>query len=429
MRVLILSTYDTLGGAAKAAYRLHRALLSIGVESRMLVQEKIGDDPTVIHAYERARNTLSLNRPTLDRAPLEGYRIIQKVKPRRPFSMAWVPSTALITRINELKPDIAHLQWVCDGFISIEEIPEIESPIVWSLHDMWPFTGGCHYDENCGRYEYKCGRCKILESQSEFDLSRAIWYRKHKAFLKIRNLVLVGVSRWISECARKSSLFKGRKVLTIPNPIDTEVFKPSDKREARRLWNLPQDKRIVLFGAVGATSDPRKGFRELSEALSRIDRKDIELVIFGSDEPKNPPRFGFKTHYVGTIDDEVRLSTLYSSADVMVVPSLQESFGQTASEALACGTPVVAFGCTGLLDIVDHKINGYLAKPFDPSELAYGIEWILDNPNYERMRERAREKVLREFEKSIVAERYKKLYEDLLTMHTSQLKDRLPPQT
>ncbi|NLO17471.1 MAG: glycosyltransferase, partial [Arcobacter butzleri] len=164
--------------------------------------------------------------------------------------------------------------------------------------------------------------------------------------------------------------------INLPNPIDTNTFKPFDKESSRELWSLPKDKKLVLFGAMGATSDPRKGFKELSKALSLINT-DVEFVVFGSSKPQNASDFGFKTHYLGHLHDDVSLVTLYSAVDVMVVPSLQENLSNAVMESLACGVPVVAFGATGLLDIVDHQTNGYLAEPFESEDMACGIEWVL----------------------------------------------------
>jgi len=186
------------------------------------------------------------------------------------------------------------------------------------------------------------------------------------------------------------------------------------KKRARELWSLLKDKKLVLFGAIGATSDPRKGFKELSDAMGKLTSKDMEFVVFGSSQPQNAPDFGFKTHYLGHLHDDVSLVTLYSAVDVMVVPSLQEAFGQTASESMACGTPVVSFGATGLLDIVEHQINGYLAKPFESTDLAEGIEWVLNANNYDELCKNAREKVVREFDTRVVAKKYIELYKEIL---------------
>jgi glycosyltransferase involved in cell wall biosynthesis len=298
--------------------------------------------------------------------------------------------------------------------MTIEDIARIKAPIVWSLHDMWAFTGGCHYNEECGTYKSKCGECKVLGSDKEKDLSRKIFKRKQKVFNLKKDITIVGLSNWLNECSKSSALLKDKKHINLPNPIDTTIFKPFDKEKSRELWSLPKDKKLVLFGAMGATSDPRKGFDELSEAMQKLDDKSIEFVVFGSSEPKKSQNFGFKTHYLGSLADDVSLVTLYSAVDVMIVPSLQEAFGQTASEAMACGKPVVAFATTGLLDIVDHKENGYLAKPFDTSDLENGIEWVLNNDKYDLLCVNARGKVLREFDSILVAKKYIELYEDTL---------------
>ena len=389
------------------------ALLAEGIESRMLVQDKRSDDLTVISLAERKwEKGYYRLRPFIDQIPVKFY----KNRTKTLFSPAWFGFSKVIKKINEINPDIVHLHWICGGMIRIEDLAKIKKPIVWSLHDMWAFTGGCHYDGGCGGYEKNCGNCKVLKSNKRKDLSKWIWNRKNKTFSKVDNLTIVGLSRWLVDCSKKSALLKNKKHINLPNPIDTNVFKPFDKLKARELWGFPKDKKLLLFGAVNAISDPRKGFKELSEALSKLNSKDVELVVFGSSEPENSPRFKFKAHYVGHLYDDISLVALYSSCDVTVVPSLQEAFGQTASESLACGTPVVAFATSGLLDIIDHKINGYLVTPFDPSDLAKGIEWIfgLSEKEYQALSQNAREKVLREFNSHVVARKYIKLYEEIL---------------
>jgi len=229
------------------------------------------------------------------------------------------------------------------------------------------------------------------------------------------DMVIVTPSQWLYYCSKKSSLLKEKMHKVIPNPIDVDLFKPVDKSISRKIWNLPQDKKLIAFGAVSATSDINKGFKELSEALYKIaDKKNIELVVFGSSEPKNPPNFGFKTHYLGHLYDDVSLIALYNVADVMVVPSLQENLSNTIMESLACGTPVVAFNVGGNSDMIEHLKNGYLAKPFDTDDLKNGIEWVLNTPNYDELCKNAREKVLREFDSKIVAKRHIELYEEVL---------------
>lgn len=410
MKILIVNTSDIQGGAARAAYRLHRALLNENIDSQMLVQQKSSDDYTIIGPATRKEKAINFFRPHLDWLPVKFY----KNRSKTPFSSAWLNFSGIVNKINEINPDIVHLHWICGGMIKIEDIAKIKAPIVWSLHDMWAFTGGCHLDEECALYEKYCGTCKVLGSKKENDLSKKIFTKKTKTFSKIDNMTIVGLSKWLSECAKNSTLLKDKQHINLPNPIDISIFKPFNKNQSRELWSLPKDKKLVLFGAMNAIGDPNKGFKELSEALNKLTLKNIELVVFGSSEPKNPPKFKFKTHYLGSLADDVSLVALYNAVDVMIVPSLQEAFGQTASETMACGTPAVAFGATGLLDIIDHKINGYLAKPFNTTDLAHGIEWILNNENYTALCRNAREKVVKEFDSVVVAKKYIGLYKEVL---------------
>ncbi len=407
MKILIINTSDINGGAARAAYRLHHALLNADIDSQMLVQAKSSDDFTVLASDSKIQKGLAKLRPTLDSLPVRFY----KNRTKTLFSSAYVPSFGLVDRINALNPDVVHLHWINGGMLRIEELAKIKAPIVWSLHDNWAFTGGCHIMWECEHYKQQCGNCQVLVSDKDNDLSRRIHNRKAKVFDKLENLTLIGLSRWLAGCAASSQLFKDKRVVCLPNPIDTAVFSPFDKLHARELLNLPPDKKLILFGAMSAVNDINKGFAELSQALSELKRDDVELVVFGSSKPKIPQGFKHKAHYLGHLHDDVTLRVLYSAADVMVVPSLQEAFGQTASEAMACGTPVVAFATTGLLDIVDHQINGYLAKPFDTSDLASGIDWVLNAENYTQLCENAREKVMATFDSHLVAKQYIELYQ------------------
>jgi glycosyltransferase involved in cell wall biosynthesis len=377
----------------------------------MLVQSKVSDDYTVIGPETKIKKAIAKIRPTLDQLPVRRY----KKKSKTLFSPAWLPFSSVVEKINEINPDIVHLHWICGGMMRIEDIEKIKPPIVWSLHDMWAFTGGCHYDEECGAYIRGCGNCKVLGSMKENDLSYKIFNRKRKVFASKNDMIIVGLSRWLNECSKNSFLLKDKKHINLPNPIDTCMFKPFDKEKARELWSLPQGKKLVLFGAMGATSDPRKGFKELSEALQKLEKNsDIEFVVFGSSQPQNAPDLGFPTYYLGHLHDDVSLVTLYSAVDVMVIPSLQENLSNAIMESLACGTPVVAFDVGGNSDMIDHKMNGYLAKPFDTTDLANGIEWVLNTPTYGELCKNAREKVIREFESKVVVEKYVALYKQLM---------------
>lgn len=410
MKVLIVNTLDFEGGAARASYRLHQALLAEGIDSQMLVQKQASDDFTVIGPRKKVQKALGVLRPILDNLRVLSY----KDRTKTLFSVNWLPFSSVVKYINSMKPDVVHLNWIAGGMIRIEDIGKIKAPIIWSLHDMWAFTGGCHYDEECRAYKKQCGACPVLGSNKLKDLSHKVWLRKQETFSKMTNLNIIGLSKWLADCAKQSSLLKDNPVFNLPNPINTYTFSPFDKQQARALFNLPQDKKLVLFGSLEATGIPRKGFKELSKALMQLDIDNTELVVFGSSRPKIPQGFKQKAHYIGRLHDDISLRVLYSAAHVTVVPSLQEAFGQTASESMACGTPVVAFAATGLLDIVDHLDTGYLAKPFETNDLARGIEWVLTAPNYSQLCQNAREKVLQEFDSQVVAKKYIDLYNQII---------------
>jgi glycosyltransferase involved in cell wall biosynthesis len=280
---------------------------------------------------------------------------------------------------------------------------------------MWGLTGGCHYNEGCEGYLKQCGNCKVLGSATSYDLSRWVFNRKARYFAMHPNLTIVGLSRWIADCAINSSLFKNNRVVNLPNPIDTQVFAPLAKSTARSLLNLPSDKKLILFGAMDAVSDLRKGFHELARSLNSLKLIDTELVIFGSSPPKEAPVFGFKTHYLGHLHDDLSLRVIYNASDVMVVPSLQENLSNALMESLACGTPIVAFNVGGNCDMIGHRQNGYLARPFETKDLARGIEWLLHAPNYSELSQNARAKVKREFDSRGVAKKYIYLYESILS--------------
>jgi glycosyltransferase involved in cell wall biosynthesis len=247
-------------------------------------------------------------------------------------------------------------------------------------------------------------------------LSRRVYLRKKKAFSAIDPLHIIGLSRWLHDTAQKSPLLARTDHVCLPNPIDTTIFKPLNQAECRRVWNLPENKKLILFGAMGALSDPRKGFRQLTKALETFrDRADIELAVFGAGKPARPHKFGFKTHYSGVLYDDVSLVTLYNAVDVMVVPSLQENLSNTIMESLACGTPVVAFDIGGNPSLVDHKKNGYLAKPYDSTDLGKGISWLRDAEQYSKLSQDAMQKVKREFDSPMVAKRYIDFYKNVMS--------------
>jgi glycosyltransferase involved in cell wall biosynthesis len=374
-----------------------------------MVQNKETKDPSVIKAGKGFAKYFNFVRPYIDFAiPLP------QIRKRILFSTSLLPDQ-FIKSVASVKPDVIHLNWIAGGMIKIESLAEIRQPIIWTFHDLWAFTGGCHNQLECNRYHNNCGCCPLLHSKHENDLSRKVFNRKQGTYGKIKNLHIVTPSNWLAGCVKSGSLVKERPLTIIPNGLDTNLFIPTDKNKARVHFQLPLEKKIILFGGIRGVEYPLKGFHLLLEAFNKLRDYNYELVVFGSDKPKHFEPINGKVHFLGHISDEKELATLYSASDLVAVPSYQEVFGQTASEALSCGIPVAAFATTGLLDIVDHKTNGYLAKPFDTADLAEGVNWILGNRDrYIDLSRAARLKAETKFDIRIVARRYMELYEEVL---------------
>jgi len=410
MKVLNLSSFDLSGGAARAAYRLHQSFQYIGLESDMLVQFKSSQDSAVHVTEDKIR--------TRTRSYLSSL-LMRQYDCKQMFSPQWFPD-AIASKVKTLAPDVVNLNWVCNGFLQVETLPKLTQPLFWTLQDMWSFTGGCHYSQGCQRYKACCGQCpQLLNREKEDDISRWIWQRKIKAW-KDLNLTIIAPSEWMAQCAQASSLFQDKRVEVIPFGLDTDAYRPVNQEQAKKELSLPLgNKKLVLFGALDATGDTRKGFHLLQSALKQLSSTDwsdrIELVIFGSSKPEQPIDLGFPTHYLGYLQDDVSLRNVYAAADVMIAPSIEEAFGQTATEALACGTPVIVFTNTGLADIVDQHQNGYIASYCDVDDLARGIVWVLEDADrHSMLRHAARAKAEREYATAVQAQRYLSLFQEIL---------------
>ena len=408
MNVALASTYLS-GGAGGAARRLHDGFVAAGVRSTLITRDPAGA-PGIVHAQAKPGSPHEKARWALDRIPKLAYRHRDGM---RMFHPEWVPDL-LWRQIRRAEPDVVNLHWICNSFLGVGSLERFRKPVVWSVHDMWPFTGGCFYSEDCDRYSSSCGRCPVLGSSHERDLSRWTWMRKSRSWRRV-DLTIVAPSTWLADCARESGLFRGRRVERIPYGLDLTRFSPRDRREARAAFGLPQDKKIVLVGAWG---DPvRKGLDLLQAALPRLAKVPDEapdLVVFGTAGEVVAP--GFRSHHLGRVVGEDAMARLYSAADVTVVPSKWEALGFVALESIACGTPVIAYDApTGLRDVVDHRVNGYLARAFDPDDLAHGIAWVIGDPDrHAALSRMARAKAERDYSIDGQVRRYLDLFADLI---------------
>lgn len=419
MKVLHISLND-VGGAGKAALRLHLGLKSIGIESKMLVMRKRSLENDVIE-FSLPNGILHLVANKLfDKFVMSQFNIYRRTRPkgldafsdnRTAYSVEKHPLMA--------EADIINLHGISYMVNYKSFFPELgNKPIVWTLHDMNPFTGGCHYSGDCRKYETGCGACPQLGSKDPNDLSRRIFKRKEKSYQN-RKIYVMANSRWLADCARKSQLFKDFKVDFIHYCLQTYVFRKRDRNFSRELLNLPKDGIIILFGADYLTE--RKGIRYLLEAISLLeggkDARKMVLVTFGSKLELVDTLKDFKPPLLqyGYINNEALLSIFYSAADVFIIPSLEECLGQTCLESMSCQTPCIGFNVGGIPELIKHRETGLLVEAKNAGGLAEQIEWMITHlAERDRMGKSARDLVEQEHTPEIQARRYFRLYESIL---------------
>ncbi|MDR0538431.1 MAG: glycosyltransferase [Tannerellaceae bacterium] len=428
MKVVFLSTSERNGGAAIAAGRLMQALLQSGVEVKMLVRDKqTSGDSIVSINTSRLRRLINFLRFAHERWIIYVHNRFSR---KGLFAVSIANVGADVSQHPLVKSaDIIHLHWINQGFLSLESIRRLIAtgkPTIWTMHDMWPFTGACHIVsppssvskrdyEHCLAYMDKCGDCPLLLRPASQDLSRRTWMKKRTSNFASQ-IHFVAVSSWLRAKAKESSLMHDATIDIIPNTIDTTLFHPSDKIAARKRLSFPLDKKIIAMGAA-KLNDPLKGFNFLREALSRLDTPkpdDCLLVLFGGikDAPAFLDDIPIPHKWLGIISSS-QAAQVYAAADVTVSTSLFETFGQTLIEAMACGCPVVSFNNSGQTDIIDHKINGYLAKYKDVADLARGIRRTLYESDYAELSKNAVRKVADCYSQEAVAQQYINLYKTI----------------
>ena len=418
MRIVHLSTSDSNGGAARAAFRLHRGLKRLGHDSTMLALRAGSKDPDV-KQYKpapgfipRVRRSIRARRINADCRKYEATR----TPGFELFSDDRSPVGGELLR--QIPPcELINLHWIA-GFVDHEHVlPHLpkEVPVVWRLADMAPLTGGCHYTGGCERFAARCGACPQLGSTDDDDLSRQIWLRKSRALGGLAGRMhLVGTSKWIAAESRRSSLLAPFPVTVIPNGLDTHEFMPRDKGFSRDLWDVPRDAKVILFIA-DSLENKRKGFSYVVDALGGLGGAVQKPFLVSIGNLKSKLDLPVPHVNLGRINNDRLLSVAYSLADVFVMPSLQESFGQTVTESLACGTPVVAFDGGGPSDMVRPGITGWLAKCGDAAALRSAIVTALsDDATRARMGENCRRIAIEEYSLETQAAAYVRLYERLI---------------
>ena len=416
MRVLIVNTSERTGGAAIAANRLMHALNRNGVEAQMLVRDRKTDALEVVSIPQSwhlkanflwERGVIWLNNG-LSKQGLFQVDIANA-------------GTDITTLPAFQQADVIHLHWVNQGFLSLKNLERIcasGKPVVMTLHDQWYFTGICHYSSDCDKYRTQCEKCPMLKGPG-IDLARRVYNRK-RAIYEGRNITFVGCSRWMADLARKSSLTRGHTVTNVPNAIDTDVFTPMDKLEARRRHNLPMDKKLLLFGAQRIT-DKRKGFDFLVEACEHISMHhptlpgQLEVVVLGGDAPSVKELLPLPVHIVNYLSNEDDIAQLYNAVDLFVTPSLQDNLPNTIVEAMSCGTPCVGFDVGGIPEMINHKQDGYVANYCDSLDFAQGIAWCLNPDRQPALSAAARADALATYSQSVAATRYLSIYQSALT--------------
>lgn len=420
MKVTLINTADAGGGAPAACMRLLKALEEQGIDAQLLVQEKktaeTRVESVVKNTFDRKRAAFNF---LYERLPFIAFYEKDK-SVRFAFSTANAGLSIQNERLIQ-DADILHLHWTNSGFLSIGHLKELlmlGKPIVWTMHDMWTFTGGCHYSGPCDHFKQECGNCFFLRRPGPKDISHTGWLRKADLYPAAKNVSFVACSKWLADIARQSSLLRGYNIQSIPNPIDTTIFSPKNKAELRKKRNIGPGKKIILFGAANI-NDRRKGISYLVDALIRLKSdhpidEQIEIVIFGKNKGFATALLPFPVYELNIITSQEEIAEVYGMADVFVTPSIEDNLPNTVMESLACGTPVVAFDTGGIPEMVDDMQNGYLAAFKDAGDMAKGLYEMLYAPNYADLSRNARNKVLHNFNNETVAGQYIKLYQSLL---------------
>lgn len=418
MKVLLISKYATTGGAAIATNRLKETLRDHSVEVGMLVQEGGSRKELIFDTTGSViKRWINLFRFITERVVFLRHEKSRNI--RFLFSLANT-GERIERNIHFRESDIIHLHWINGGFLSLRSVRRILNsgkPVVWTLHDMWAFTGGCHYALDCERYKDKCGDCPYLKHPHPGDLSHRIWKRKEK-ILSGQKIIIITPSNWLNECASSSSLLKDCEIHTIPNPVDQTIFRPVEKESACRNLDLDPTRKYILFGAANV-GNMLKGFDYFVEAIELLHKeiegdKSVEIILFGKVKGDVAGLFPFVTHTISFTGSTKRIVDIYSAAHLFSIPSLQDNLPNTIIESMLCGTPVVGFNTGGIPEMIGHMENGYLAQYRSAQDLADGMKWVLTSDDYDSLSAATRSMAVKRFSRERSTEMHVELYRRIL---------------
>ncbi len=417
MKVLIVNTSERNGGAAVAANRLLHGLRQAGVEANMLVCDRQTEDPHVVSLPRGVRHTLKF---VLERVHI----FVRNHLSRKNLFAVSIANTGYdITQLSLFQEaDVVHLHWINQGMLSLKNLKAIKQsgkPVVWTMHDMWPLTGICHHAYGCERFTENCGCCPFLNSSTQNDLSYSVFNEKKSVFDQWA-VSMVAVSTWLAGLGERSRVLSGHPVTVIPNAVPLDVFVRMDRVEARRQLGLPQEKKLLVFGAA-MIDYPVKGFGYLKEALEilvkKMDSSLLHLVLYGGIK-SGPGLFSdlpISSTWLGKVTQET-LPVIFSACDVLVAPSLYETFGQTIIEAQSCGCIPVCFGNSGQTDIIEPGKTGLFASYRSSESLAEKLYEALTTFDQERFAGIAADSVWNRFSIQRVSSMYVDVYSSVLKL-------------
>jgi glycosyltransferase involved in cell wall biosynthesis len=418
MKVLLVSKSAGTGGAAIAAVRLVKVLREYNIDAKLLVQERENtDDGVYSTTHYLVKKWINFCRFAMERLFFLRHEKSKEIR----FLFSTANTGEHLARNKYVKEaDIIHLQWINGGFLSLnslEELLNLGKPIVWTFHDMWPLTGGCHHALTCDRYTQECGQCPYLKRPGENDLSHRLWKRKMNLFSE-HAITVITPSNWMHDCVSKSSLFGRQEVHTIHNAVDQTLFKPADRDQACRNLGLDLSKKYILFGAA-SVDNLYKGFVYFQEAIKWMDQQPeslqgLEILLFGKSKGDVSQLFPIKIHNIDFVSSVQTMVELYSAAHLYVISSLQDNFPGTVIESMLCGTPVVGFRTGGIPEMIHHLEDGYLAEHKSATDLAEGIRWILSFESYDSLSQGVRKAAVRRFSSEVSAEKHVMIYKKLL---------------